>query len=47
MDYLLTLHLATEGTLCCYFIIHLYHRHGVVLGVVYIFLLATNKHFLV
>jgi hypothetical protein len=46
MDFLSTLHLATtEGVLCCYVIIPLYRRHGVVLGVVYIFILATNKPF--
>jgi hypothetical protein len=47
MDYLLTLHLATEGALCCYFIIQFYQHRGLVLGMVDALFLATNKPFLV
>jgi hypothetical protein len=44
-DYLLTLHLATEGVLCCYFCKQLYHCREAVLGVVYVLIWATNKLF--
>jgi hypothetical protein len=45
VDYLLTLHLATEGALCCYFIIQLYYIQELVLAVVRVLFLATDKPF--